>query len=307
MNQTDREECLKALAERMGTEIPDPVADAIPDLELRHAVHLNDEESWGELVSETKRLLNVFHRGRGASVGSGRGRERREVSQEIKPTLDPYTLRHGEVLAELTAARLDVRTFRRRYLQDRLLSEKEADAFLRGQGEAQRRLRRLSEDLERAYGWRSRRARRFVLTGRAPAPVYVAVATGGPPEPVAISADGATEHLAPPKARITVEADAWVDAEEIARVFRAAQRQLLGGSPRKRPARTLELVRFVARQIREHGERPSWEDLRKRWKQEYPEWDYEYRQALGETFVRFVRPKRGIRRPKWRRRVASGE
>lgn len=327
MNETDREACLRGLAERMGLEeIPGAVADAIPAdfLELAHAV--NTVEPWEELESETRRLLGVFHGGRGAAVGSGRGREKREAPEEIQLALDPYTRRHGEVLADLAAARLDVRAFRRRHLQDRLLSDEEANTFLCGRDEAQRRLRRLSEDLERAYGWRSRRARRFVLTGNAPAPVYVAVATGsGQPDPVPISAEGARQylaliatpgmlgvpapiytegellHLAPPKARITVEADAWVDAEEIARAFRATQRQLLGGSPRKRPERTLELVRFVAWQIREHGERPSWRNLRVRWNQKYPEWKYKYPRTLRETFVRFVRPK-GIRRPKWSRR-----
>jgi hypothetical protein len=305
MDETDRRECLETLARRLGLEgIPDAVADELPELEMRQAYY-GGEEEWGELEVEARRLLRLYHRARGATVGSGRGRQKGEAPREIEIALDPYTLRHGEVLAELAAARLDVRTFRRKYLPDGLLSEDEYAAFERGKGDAQSRLRRLSEDLARAYGWRTRQARRFVVTGRAPAPVYVSVATGSTP-PVAVGIqDGSDQRLAPPKARVTVEADAWVDAGEVARAFRAAQRQLLGGSARKRPDRALELVRFVARQIREHGKRPSWEELRVRWNRERPEWKYANRQGVSNTFERFVRPERGIQRPKWKDRGPS--
>lgn len=272
----------------------------------------DNAESRQEILKEAKDYLKRLRDEEVvAAAPSGRDREReREAAREIEIVLDGYTRQRGEVMAELAAARPDVRAFRRRHLQDRLLSDEEADSFLRTdralrkKNAAQRALQRLGEDLERAYGWRARRARRFVLTGRAPAPVYVAVATGEGDPP-----------LSPPKARITVEADAWVDAREVEHAFRAVQRQLLSGSGRKRPDRTLEVVRFVAHEMREHGWlehhldlKESWSELRRRWNQEHQEWKYKEPRLLRQTFERFMRPKKDVRRPKWpRRRAAGGE
>jgi len=216
--------------------------------------------------------------------------KQRRTVEEISVELDDHTRLRGEVVAELAAARPGVQSFRKRHLQGRLLSNREADSFLhtdrdtRQRNAAQRALRRLGEDLERAYGWDARRARRFVLTGRSPAPVRLSVAAGGG------------------KARIRIDAEPWVATEEVARVYRVAQRQLLGGDTRKIPVHRLEAFRFVRRHTQQDGSRPSWAKLKELWNEQHPEHSYKERNGLLQAFTqvseRLMRPK--YRRPQWK-------
>ncbi len=74
----------------------------------------------------------------------------------------------------------------------------------------------------------------------------------------------------------------------------------LGGDNRRKPDKVLEAVRFVARQIREHGSRPSWRKLLESWNRTHPDRRYESHNALVKAFERFVHPK--YNRPKYKPR-----
>jgi hypothetical protein len=109
------------------------------------------------------------------------------------------------------------------------------------------------------------------------------------------------------KAQIWIGAEAWVDAKEIAGAYRSAQQQLISDNKRKIPTHHLEAFRFVRRQTRRYGSRPSWARLWALWNEQHPERPYKQRnglfQAFKEASVRLMRPK--YDRPKWKRRDAS--
>lgn len=92
----------------------------------------------------------------------------------------------------------------------------------------------------------------------------------------------------PNTARITVTAGAWVNAKEITRAFRDAQRQILAGGDAAgpMPERTLEVVRFVARRNRKNG-REEWTTLWNAWNAEYPYWRYSSERYFQQTYERF--------------------
>jgi hypothetical protein len=90
-------------------------------------------------------------------------------------------------------------------------------------------------------------------------------------------------------ARITISAYAWVQADEPKRAFSDAQRQLLrGDAPQPRREQTLEVVKFVARRIRENpGE--TWEDRWKAWNRTCREdWTYQSYNGFAQVYRRFV-------------------
>jgi hypothetical protein len=261
-----------------------------------------DEEERKMLLDRVRGLLNVY-KDRAASAGAartGRGKELREVPQEIEVELDEYTQRRGELLAELAELRPDVRHFRESYLRGSLLTAEEAEAFLAGRQTgrgtldrriaARGRLRRLAGRLAGSYGWRERAAERFVLTGRPPELLSVAVGFGE-----------STRDYVPNTASIVVMADVRVSVDEVAEAFRAAQRQLLGGDNRKKEE-ALKVVRFVVGQIREHGSRPPWRELLKTWNHTHKK-SYKSHNALVNAFEQFVHPE--YNRPKWKRRDTS--
>ena len=211
----------------------------------------------------------------------------------------------SELAATLAALRPDVQSFRWRYLRGCLLTEKEADAFLKMRDtgprtldirhiSAQRQLNRLAARMARLYGWCERDAALFLLTGREPEyrPVRVMVRF-----------TESTYEYVPNTARVTVMAEVWADKEEVAEAFGTAQRQILGHDNRKKPDKVLEAVRFVAHQIREHGSRPSWEKLAGLWNRTHPGQRYNSRQGLRQAFERFTHPD--YNPPKWKYRDTS--
>jgi hypothetical protein len=234
-------------------------------------------------------------------------------------TVEPpeHVVKRAEALAEVAATLCtnypEVRQFRRTYLGNRLLTDEEARAYLDERGgpygtnkpvrknapprtwhfEEQgslyqtpfdmKKLVKLAEKLSRYYPWGEGDALWFVLTGHVPPvrPLEVLIAvplftTPGSYQPIT--------------ARITVTGHAWVGAEQIERAFRDAQRQLLGGDAyQPKDERTLEVVKFVARRMREcDGE--TWEELRRAWNETCPEdWRYKTYRSFGQVYKRFVK------------------
>jgi hypothetical protein len=86
--------------------------------------------------------------------------------------------------------------------------------------------------------------------------------------------------------------------KEVARLYKEVQRQVLGKAEnKKRRERVLDAVRFVAQQIREHGDE-AWARRTDRWNQAYPERRYKDYRKLRQAFERFVHPT--YYRPKWK-------
>ena len=221
LSDEDRIACLEQLAQRLRREVPDAVADELPEDAMYYAFITKDDHYWRELEQATERLLRTYSAG-AASSAAPPSREERGAPQEIEFELDDYTLRRGEVLAELAELRLDVRRFRQRYLRGRLMTEEEADAFLAGhetgrsalglRTTAPRKLWRLARRLANSYGWREHAAARFVLTGRPPELLSVAVG---------FLDDGILDYV-PNTASIFIRADVRVSVEEVAGAFKAA-------------------------------------------------------------------------------------
>jgi len=178
----------------------------------------------------------------------------------VKPSEN--VTKRAEVLAEVAATlcdnHLEVQRFRRKYLPGRLLTDEEASSFLnerggpQGTNKAVRRTARnpkwtlrldakryatpsdmrgllgLSNKLSKAYGWSEGDALWFVLTGYIPPirplTVELYINTSNWPS-------GDYEPFIP---RITVTAHAWVQANEVEKAFRDAQRQLFGVTPLRR-------------------------------------------------------------------------
>jgi len=224
----------------------------------------------------------------------------------MKPS-ENATKRAG-VLAEVAAIVYDnhpeVQRFRRKYLPSRLLTDEEAGAFLnarggpQGTGKADRRTASnpkwslhpqakwyptpldmrevlgLADKLSKAYGWREGDALWFVLTG------YILPIRPLEVEMYIPTFTGTSRYYDPIMARITVTAHVWVQAGEVGDAFRDA--------PPPAKERTLEVVKFVARRMRERkGE--TWEDRWKAWNRTCPEcWRYSTYNGFRQAYERFM-------------------
>jgi hypothetical protein len=303
MNDKEAQEIRAELEKDLRVGVPDEVWDRLVKHGLAQAVYTGgDKRSREELEQEAREMLVVYRAGASETLAPGRG-EDRSGPAEIAVELDDYTRRRGEVFAELASLLPEVRRFRAGPMRGSLLTAGQADAFLKGletgrdwldrRRNARRDLNRLAGRLARRYGWRERAAARFVLTGRVPELLNVAVGFG----------EGERDYV-PNTASVHVTAEIGVSVEEVAEAFKAAQRQILGGDNRKRE-RSLEVARFVARQIREHGKRPSWPEMKERWNEEHPRKKDRYRdyRAIRQTFVRFMRPK--YKRPRFEHAPSS--
>lgn len=277
---------------RLGTPVPGVIWNHLVERNYVGEVHtIGDDASWRGLEDGARALLEIRRDGASESVAPGRG-EDRSGPMEIAVELDDYTRRRGDLFAELAGLWPEVRRFRGRYLRGRLLTAREAETFLKnletGRGWLDRRpnarstLDRLASRLAWCYSWRERAAARFILTGRTPELLSMAVGFG----------EGERDYV-PNTAQVQITADIGVSVEEVAEAFKTAQRQILGGDNRKRE-RALEVARFVARQIREHGKRPPWTTIWERWNEEHPtkeEGHYGDYRAIRQTFERFMRPE----------------
>jgi hypothetical protein len=300
--------CQTWLAAQLNREdVPDAVWGHVLKLGLPYEVITGgDDRSRRELVDEAKAYLRASHDespGYGGRLSRGSERGARE---EVELGLDAYTLKRGQAFSEVTAAlantRGDVRSFRERYLGGRLLSDEEAATFLEdleancrsfdtNARKTRDELYKLADLLARAYRWREGDgegdARWFVLTGNVPEvrPVVVAVARHW-------------SRRNPNWAQVILTIEPWVDAREVARLYKAVQKQVLGKAENKKTSdHVLDAVRFVAQQIREHGDE-SWSRRVERWNRAHPEQRYKDFRGLRQAFERFVHPT--YHRPKWR-------
>ena len=148
-----------------------------------------------------------------------------------------------------------------------------------------RELLALADKLGKTYGWRVGDALWFVLTGYVPPvrPLEVEMFVHTSTDPY--------RDYNPIMARITVTAPALVNPEEVEGAFSDAQRQLLRGDPPPptRGEATLEVVKFVARRIREHGAE-TWKDRWEAWKRTNPTGRrYNSYNAFRQAYDRFVK------------------
>ena len=210
-------------------------------------------------------------------------RTSREPPHEVVVTLDAYSQRRAQTFSEVAAALAQdhpkVRFFRERFLAGRLLTNEEAGEFLDA-GEGLEELRSLGKELHQAYRWREGDAVWFVLTGEPPLV---------PALSARVSLNASIHRYYPNTAEITLTVQPWVNADEVTRVYRDIQRQMLSGDNRRLEDRTLAAVRFVAQQIRERGAEP-WSRRVERWNREHPKWRYASFRALRQVFERFVHP-----------------
>jgi hypothetical protein len=300
--------------------------DAVPNNVVGHLIKLGlfynaitggDDESWQELVAEAKaHMKNSREQSEAYGQPPGRGKDR-GAPAEVAVEPSENVMKKGEALAEVLATTCadhpEVQRFRRKYLHGRLLTDEEARSFLderggpQGTAKAVRRTARnpkwalhpyakryatpsdmrellgLSDKLSKAYGWSEGDALWFVLTGYIP-----------PIRPLEVELIINTSTTWPSRVyepfipRIIVTAHAWVQAEEVERAFRDAQRQLFrGDAPPQKDERRLEVVKFVARRMRERdGE--TWEERQKAWNRRCPkEWRYSTYRGFRQVFKRF--------------------
>ncbi len=295
---TDREEVAKWLKRQLG--VRQAVFDEIWQLleKRRWVSDLARGECGAEDVLRAAQDIREDHE-RIASVTDGiaaqlspPGREGREVREEVSVQLDDYSHKRAQVFSQLAATLADthpgVREFRGRFLgaENVRLTQERASQFLYEEDVSERQkialdeLSRLARRLSGAYRWREDAAKWFVLTGDAP---YVQ------PLSVTVSEHVSIEDYYPNTARISLTAEAWVDAKDVERVYRDVQRQVLGGDNRKKANRTLEAVLFVAQQIKEHGAE-AWSKRVERWNEAHPGRRYKSFRELRQVYERFLHP-----------------
>jgi len=72
------------------------------------------------------------------------------------------------------------------------------------------------------------------------------------------------------RARITLEVEGWMSAEEVAGHYRHAQRQVFGKIPRSLDAKSCVLLDFV----NQNKGMMTWEELYEKWNKEHPVWRF---------------------------------
>jgi hypothetical protein len=319
--EQELDRCMVRLAEELGVDdLPDDVVGHLIKLGLPYyAITGGGDEAWQELVSEAKAYMEESREQSGTYVRPpGRGKDR-GAPDEVAVEPSENVMKRAEALAEVLATMCDhhpgVQRFRRKYFHGRLLSDEEARSFLnerggpRGTGRAVRKttpnpkwslhpqaqrystpiemreLLGLADELSKTYGWRGGDALWFVLTGYIP-----------PVRPLEVemfvhTSTGKHRHYNPITARITVTAPAWVNPEEVGGAFGDAQRQLLRGDPPPptRDEGILEVVKFVARRMRERGAE-TWEDRWRAWKRTNPTGRrYGSYNAFRQAYDRFLK------------------
>lgn len=291
--QAALERCAEELATRLGMdEIPNDVWGYVVKLGLPLAPILGGRDAdWQELMNETRVRLKDLREEFGTAVVPP-DRARRDVPEEVAVELSEYSNQRGQVLSEVAAALAKLNPRVRRTRQElfggpeETVDAQEASKLLQDMPRSSLARHNLIGDLGSQYGWRSNDAAWFVLTGQAP-----------PIRPVVVKVDRSRRRYQKvlrdhylETVRITIAAHVWVRAEEVEKVFRDVQRQVLGGDNRSLRKRSLDVARFVARQIEEHGREP-WSKRWGRWKRYAPpEWGYKNERQLRQVFMRFTRP-----------------
>lgn len=282
-------ECKSKLASSIDRpDVPDAVWGYVMTLDLPFdAIREGySGQGWDELVREAKDYLINEHEQAGFVLPPKRAN--RKPAQEVSVDLNAYSRRRAETASEVAALFADdhpeVKKFREAYLggENVRLSEEQARQFLDG-SQPEHILDEMLSIAQR-LGWRYRWTYHdtwwYLLTGQGP---YI--------QPLRVHYEYVSdEEHHPNMAQLTLIVEPWVDATQVERVYRDVQRQVLSGDNRKKPARTLDAVHFVARRMREqNGE--SWSNFKRQWNQSQtdPQWRYKSRGALELAFKRFVR------------------
>ena len=87
---------------------------------------------------------------------------------------------------------------------------------------------------------------------------------------------------------ITLAVAPWVGADVVEKNYRKIQRQVLVRGNHA-PERSIAVLRFVERVIREEGKRPTWEKLWRRWNREKPHWAYKDYRGLRQAYERTLK------------------
>ncbi len=203
----------------------------------------------------------------------------KKVAARVAESAEKRACAFSEVAAALAQDHPDVRRFRARFLDGRLLTNEEAGEFV-DSGQAERELSALAGTLVKTYRWREGDALWFVLTGEPP-PIFALDAR--------VYTAESRHAYRPNAAEITLTIKPWVAAKDVERTYRDIQRQMCGDS-RSMKKRTLEAVRFVVRQIRERGAE-QWPRRCERWNRQHPRWAYADFRGLRQAFERFAHPE----------------
>lgn len=134
-------------------------------------------------------------------------------------------------------------------------------------------VRELAGWLAREHDWLEPQATWFVLTGSAVPRLPLRVAVGG---------RAGYGHTS---CRVTLDVEPWVSADTVLRAYRDVQRRVLPGDNRPVGDRSLGLARFVAEQERD-GDLPTWREMRTRWNEARPEWNYDDDRRFRRDVVR---------------------
>ena len=328
----EQDRLMEQLAVEMGVEeVPDEVRVYVLGLRLdyevimENAIGNDDNESWRELKAEAKarRRASLEDAGMMLPPGRAKGEGARHAPPEIKVEPSEAALKRAEAFREvaltLAGKHPAIQQFRRMHLRGRLLTDEEARSFLDrrcdgprrtiyGTKAVSRKLWKLAEKLSKTYQWREGDAVWHVLTGYNPpvrplevrADIDQAVWYDGSPTRssgttwITAKAGDSSRAYRPSTARITITADASVEAGEVERAFRDAQRQILGGDARPTQPQTLEAASFVARRMCECPAE-SWKQRLRIWNETRPEeWRHNNFRALRQAFERFAYRKYNI-------------
>lgn len=99
---------------------------------------------------------------------------------------------------------------------------------------------------------------------------------------------------------LTLEIDPWLSAPSLLRVYRAYQREILGGRNRGLRTKSLDLFQFVTEREGIQGRRRKWDELRLEWNRAHRDRKYgDYRNFRRD----FERARRAILLPERRTAV----
>ena len=177
----------------------------------------------------------------------------------------------------------DGRTPRLAILSQRFTSLLSARGFGRGgltsvlQGSVFDRLREVSFQLVKEFGWSEDQAAWWVLTGLAPTSRPIEV------EPLGLwRQDCRRLHL-----RITIEP--WVSPTTLLGVYRYMQQKSMGRQSHRFSVRNLQLVDEVSEFIHQNDPMPSWRTLMGMWNQAHPDLAYDSPQRFHRDYMRTIR------------------
>jgi hypothetical protein len=305
--EVDFHECEVKLAEALGrTTVQDSTWGHLVRLGFVEAAIREGHNSteWDTLVVEARKYERDT---RAADPGTNLPPDARvrTAPETVAVRLDEYTVQRAEAFSEvagtLAARWAAVREFRDVHLGgvEAHLTDEEARRWVY-EGVAPRPalddLREVSRQLAWAFRWRIGDAQWFVLTGYVPVvrPVSVTVHLNSSRDaPNYLNRRDFLEdsNFMVDTADIVITAEPWVDSRIVSRVFKDVQKQMIGGDNRKKTTKTLDAVRFVARQLGTGSVR--WEQLKELWNRSQADTTRHYRSrnALWQAFNRFLRPR----------------